>query len=508
MGERARGSLREVRRRAWFCLVVVVVLVRLALLAFGRVPPVDAFYLNGALQLAHGRAPYEDFTHVAFPCVEWCYALLFRCFDARLCAASALTGVVVLLTVALWFKALVPRVGARAAAIGCALYATCAPLVAFAPFQREVWTNLLLAAAFERALRRKATGDADSAVAGAWLAGALLAKLTAGVGAIALALEWLASRRPRLALVAGGVAALVLATFSAACFARWEGEFAAQVFAFYAFKGEAGSASERAIAILRSLDPCLALGVFGIGFAAVTRRLRAARPFVLLLCLWLAHYVFVSPSFWDHNAIDLALPAAALAAFAIRALTIRRRRTLAIAACVVAICVGARGAAGDRPAWFPHGFGGGVDRTTSSAISTKVREAGTPDQLVVTGTPLHALESGRTPLVSDFELEPVARGVLLELRRFGIRAAFARKGEGVLLGVPIEQRMPAPPGSLFAQRVFGNALHHVLPRMLDAIDRREVAAVHLPGGLPGLTERLTKRGYVLADVDLWLIGAP
>lgn len=508
MGERARGSLREVRRRAWLFLVAFVVLVRLALLAFGRVPPVDAFYLNGALQLAHGRAPYEDFTHVAFPCVEWCYALTFRCFDARLTAASALTGLVVLLTATLWFRALVPRVGARAAAIGCALYASCAPVVAFAPFQREVWTNLLLAAAFERALRRKASHDADSAVAGAWLAGALLAKLTAGVGAVALALEWFVSGNPRRALVAGGVAALVLATISAACFARWEGEFAAQVFAFYAFKGEAGAASERVDAILRSIDPCLALGVFGIGFAAAARRLRAARPFVLLLGLWLAHYVFVSPSFWDHNAIDFALPAAALAAFAIRALMIPRRRTLAIAACVVALGVGARGVVGDRPSWFPHGFGGGVDLPALDVITAKIHDAGAPDQLVVTGTPLHALEADRRPLVSDFELEPVARGVVLELRRFGIRAAFARKDEGALLGVPIEQRVATASGSLFAQRVFGNALHHVLPRILDAIDRREVAAVHLPGGLPGLADRLTARGYVLADVNLWVIGAP
>lgn len=508
MSERARGPLREDRRRAWFCLVAFVVLVRVASIAFGRVPPVDGFYLNGALQLAHGRAPYEDFTHVAFPCVEWCYALLFRVFEARLAAASALTGVVVLITALLWFRTLAPRVGTRAAAIACALYASSAPLLAFAPFQREVWTNLLLAAAFERALRRRGRDDTDSAAVGAWLAGALLAKLTAGVGAVALALEWLAQRRLRSTCVAAGVTALLLAAFSAACFARWEGEFAAQVFAFYAFKGEAGSVALRVESIARSLDPCLALGVFGVAFALAARRARAARPFALLLGLWLVHYAFVSPSFWDHNAIDLALPASALAAFAIRATLRRKGRGVALAACGLAVAVGVRGLATDRPAWFPHGFGGGVDLTALEPIAAKIRTAGSPAQLVVTATPLYALVADRRPLVSDFELEPVARGVLLELRRFGIRAAFARKAEGVLLGVPADQRIVAPPGSLFAQRVFGNALRHVLPRMLDAIDRREVAAVHLPAGLPGLAERLAARGYELADVNLWSIDEP
>ncbi|MBL8766729.1 MAG: hypothetical protein JNL94_05145, partial [Planctomycetes bacterium] len=281
-------------------------------------------------------------------------------------------------------------------------------------------------------------------------------------------------------------------------------EFASQVFAFYAFKGEAGSVSERATAMLRSLDPCLALGLFGVAFAIVGGRARAARPFAALLALWTLHYLFVSPSFWDHNAIDLALPASALAAFAIRAIAQRRRRVLALAACVVAVVVGARGVAVDRPAWFPHGFGGGVDVAALDTVAAKIKTAGRPDQWVVTATPLHALVADRRPLVSDFELEPVARGVLLELRRYGIRAAFARKDEGVLLGVPIAQRVPAPPGSLFAQRIFGNALHHVLPRMLDAIDRGEVAAVHLPAGLPGLAERLGAQGYTLADVNLWV----
>lgn len=505
MGDRGRGLVRNDVRRAGLCLVAIVVGVRLLLLACGRVPPVDGFYLSGALQLAHGRAPYEDFTHVAFPCVEWCYALLFRCFDGRLAAASALSGLVVLATTWLWFRTLAPRVGVRAAMVGCVLYATSAPVLAFAPFQRELWTNLLLAAAFHRALRKLGGDDLSAAATGGWLAGALLAKLTAGVGAVALALEWLLARRVRAVGIAAAIALLCVGAMTAACFARWEGEFASQVFAFYAFKGEADSVVGRALGIARSTDPCIALGVFGVALACFTGRARAARPFMLLLGCWIAHYLVVSPSFWDHNAIDLALPASALAAFVARAALTRRRRTMALAACALAVAIGARGLASDRPAWFPHGFGGGVDRDALFAIADKIRTAGSPDQLVVTGTPLHALVSDRRPLVSDFELEPVARGVTLEIRRFGIRDALARKNEGVLLGVPVAQRVPATAGSLFAQRVVGNAMHHVLPRILDAIDRGEIAAVQLPGGLPGLAQRLAAKGYVLADDNLWVL---
>ena len=76
---------------------------------------------------------------------------------------------------------------------------------------------------------------------------------------------------------------------------------------------------------------------------------------------------------------------------------------------------------------------------------------------------------------------------------------------GALLGVPVAQRVPATAGSLFAQRVVGNAMHHVLPRILDAIDRGEIAAVQLPGGLPGLAQRLAAKGYVLADDNLWVL---
>jgi hypothetical protein len=494
----APSTGRTGRRAAFalFVLCALVIGVRLVLCQVGRVTVIDGFYLQDAFLLGAGRTPYEDFVQVAFPLVEALYAPVLSMTGAAgapLVAASLVTGAAVLATSLLLFHALLPRIGRRGALLGGAAYALAAPVLGWHLFQREIWTNLALAAAVPVLLpARLATGvagasDARAAAGGATLALALFAKLTAAVGAAALALELLLRRNARGAAIAAGALGLLFGAVALLCTAAWDGEFLTQVFLFYFFKGEAGTLAERLVAIGRHLDPVLALGAAGLALA-LWRGRTGLRFAAVLLATWLAYYALVSPSFWDHNAIDLALPAAAGAGYFVdRLLRSPRPAALAVAACCVA--AGVRGVAPLRPQWFPHGLGGRQEVANLEQRARFLSATSAPDDLVLAETALLALLAGRESLVSDFELEPVARATLREVRLHGLAAAWRRRADGALLGAPPGDDPVAVGGSLFEQRVYRNTFYHLVPRILDAVRHRELAALLLRPESP-LTPRL------------------
>lgn len=477
-------------RRALAGLALFALAVRLLLLAYGRSQVHDGFYLQSAWFLGNGFAPYEDFVIVAFPFLELLYAPLVAGSAHPIGAASLLSGVAVAAT-AVALALLVARHRGRAA--GCiagALYATAAPVLAYHSFEREPWTNAFLALAALALLSRAPGSDRRAALGGLLLALALAAKLTAAVGAAALLLELALQRRAREALIAAGVAAALLAILTLLLAARYGGEFVSQVLLFYFFKGEAAPLAQKLDTLARCLDPAFALGCVGL-VAALARRTRGARPALLLAGAWLGHYLVVSPSLWDHNAIDLALPFAAAAGGLAAALRARPRLLAAVAS--AAVLLGIRGVGREAPEWFPHGLGTGTPTREEEQAALLGRHSRAGER-VAWSSSLAAVLADRPPYAGEFELEPVARGVLAELRRSGLCGAWARRRTGTVLGVPVDPPALNPSASFFEQRILMNALTYTVPRLEDAVALRRVAVVE---GTLGLLIRpaLARAGY-------------
>lgn len=466
----------------WLVIVVLGLLVRALLVAFGRTTVLDGFYLHGAWRLSIGDSPYHDFVHVAFPLVEWLYSLALRLDGDLLTTASIVSGIAVIVT-ALLITELLRRAGGNAAAIaGGVLYLTSAHLASYHAFEREIWTNLFLACAAFFVLATDVISDRRVALVGAAMAGALLSKLTAAIGVIALLIVLWRRSNARTALTAAGLCGAFGLSATLLAFACWGAEFTTQVFAFYFWKGEAGTATARLTDLLRAADPALALGFAGaIGVA----RLAISHAFRWMLGAWLFHYVVISPSFWDHNCIDFLLPCAALGGlFVGGAIATRSWPRLALALLLVVLGSHVFEPRASRWLGFPHGFGADVSRYL--ALEGAVIDAHSePEDFIVAPNPLTAALAGRRPFVSDFELEPVARGVLRELRFRGFSEAMARRADRIVLGMPEARPLEAQSasGNRFADRVIANTLAHVMPRVLDAAARRELALV-LAGALP------------------------
>jgi len=486
-------------------LVAFTLLVRIALAPFGRITVIDGFYLQNAFLLGIGQTPYEDFVHVAFPFVEALYAPLLAADlgDARLMVASLLTGAAVLGTALLLLRLLTPLTGRRCAFLAGALYVVAAPLLAWHLFQREVWTNFALAGAAVLLFSGpRRCDDARASLGGALLAAALLFKLTAGVGAAALVVELVLRRNVRAALVAGGSLAAFFLAVTLLFTARYDGEFLTQVFLFFFFKGEASTMLDRLRTLGAHVDPVLALGIVGL-VIALARGQRGLRFAAVLLGAWLGYYVLASPAFWDHNAIDLALPASVGAAYLLNS-ALRRPRPVLIAGILLCFAVGIRGVSPRKPPWFPHGLGGRQSVANLQRRASFLSSQSEPGQLVLTETPLLALMAGRASFVSDFELEPVARGALKEIRMRGLGHAWQRRSQGALLGGPPGPDAITIGGSLFEARVLRNTFHHAIPRIHDAIHHGELQALLFSARSPlegKLTDVLQKSGYSSAVHD-------
>jgi len=481
--------------------------VRIALALAGRITVIDAFYLQNAFLLGSGHVPYEDFVHVAFPFVEALYAPVLAATSERLVAASLATGIAVLVTALLLFRLIAPLSGRRCAFLAGALYVVAAPLLAWHLFQREVWTNVALAGAAVVLLAPPSrTGHADTtndelndgraAIGGLVLAVAVLFKLTAVIGVIAILVELVLRRNLRASLIAGGALCFVFVAITLLCAARYESEFLTQAFVFFFFRGGANTTLERILAIGEHVDPVLALGIMGLALAFL-RRDRRLRFAAILLAAWLAYYVLASATFWDHNAINFALPASIGAAFLIIAV-VRRPRPAIIAVVLLCIAAGFRGIAPKKPLWFPHGLGGGQSVDYLKRKASFLSSQSKPGEMVYTETTFLALLAGRESIVSDFELEPVARAILREIRLRGFAEAWERRGAGALLGGTTGPDPVHVPGNLFEARVFRNTLYHTVPRLRDAIRHGELGALLFTENSPmelQLIQTLEKSGY-------------
>lgn len=509
MQVRSRGSTEPQRNPQSLCradvtlLLAAGVLVRLLLLAFGRFYVDDSFYLRNAWMLGRGARPYEDFVHVAFPLVEWVYAPFLHLGVFPLHAASLVTGAAVIVTSLLVARLGAALAGRRAGVIAGLLYLVAAPVLAWHLFERELWTSLGLAAAGCVLLARAGGpgGDGRAAAGGLLLALTLAFKLTAGVAAGALLLEtWLRRRRDGLvatAFLCGGLAAATL-LFAA----RYDGEFLVQVFLFYFFRGAEGDLAARAVTLARQVDPTLALGLAGM-VVALARRDPRPRVAMLLAMAWLGWYALLSSTFWNHNALDLVLPAALAAGVLVDDL-VRRPRPALVLLALLAVLAGAHGVTRQLPGWFPHRFG---ERNVPVAprLAALLAEHTRAADLVLAPTPLVGVLAGRRSFVGDFELEPVARGLEQEVRRHGLLHAFARRRTGALLGAPAGTPQPDSAASLFTARAFANTLLHVVPRVVDAIRLRELAFV-LPPLIPGVEATLRAAGYAPVDVGAKAFG--
>lgn len=455
--------------RAVATLCALGLAVRLLLLAFGRLSVVDGFYLEAAWRLAHGARAYEQCILVAFPPLEALYAALFSICGRPLAAASLLTGAATIATAVLLLVALARGHSRRAGLFAGALYLTAAPILAYHSFEREVWTNVGIAAALCLTAIRPLDAR-RAAILGLVLALAIAFKLTAALPA-ALILGWLAWRgEGRRALAAGGVAALALLACALLLAASRGGEFVTQVFLFFFFKGEASPLAIR-IELLRAYaDPALALGLLGAPLLARDRRLA---PYLLLVAAWLAYYLALSPSFWTHNLIDVLLPACAVAG-ALLCRALERGAWAARFVAVAALAIGVRGAGALPPEWYPHGFGGPDTSAIRDQVALLERESGKDDGVAVP-TALLCVLADRQAFYSDYEIEPVVRGVLREVRMRGLEAALARRGTGAILGAPRGVAQPTISGELFQERIRHNAIVHVEPRLLDAIASGELS---------------------------------
>src|SRR5690606_17229668 len=111
-------------------------------------------------------------------------------------------------------------------------------------------------------------------------------------------------------------------------------------------------------------------------------------------------------------------------------------------------------------------------------------------------------EAGRISFVGDYEVEPVARALTVEVRRRGLFAAWARRDEGEVLGAPLAAPAPAPlppPNSLFRGRIVRAVFLHLVPRTLDAVRVGEIAAALTPLP-PPVEEALRAAGYATEPV--------
>ncbi|MBI4878471.1 MAG: glycosyltransferase family 39 protein [Planctomycetes bacterium] len=257
------GPARAPGARALLLLVAAGIGLRVLLVFLGRFCLDDGFYLQNAWRLGQGERPFEDFVHVAFPLVEWLYAPFLALAEDRLTAASLVTGGAVVATAVLLARLLGPACGAGAGLAAGLLYMVAAPIFAFHQFEREIWTNLGLAAAALALLRADAENDRRALTGGLLLGLTLACKLTAAVGAGALLLELLLQRRTRAALLAAGSALFLVAAATLLLTARYDGEFLSQAFLFYFFKerapGRAQVGAAPAGGLARSLPPALAL---------------------------------------------------------------------------------------------------------------------------------------------------------------------------------------------------------------------------------------------------------
>lgn len=404
-------------------LLALLVLPRLLRPLGGLVWIEDEGYLNAALMLRHGFAPYSEAPLLNFPLLDGLLAGLVAAAGASLRAVEALTQLVVLLAswqvVRLGARLAGPRAGAAAGL----LFAWSALLLRYHVFEREPFLLVPLLAATTLALDAR---DARRGVAvGGWLALALLVKLTALGAAVGL-LAWigLGARQPRAAGAAAVAMGAVMAAATAGCWMAWGDAFLGSVFVFRLVRAPQ-TLIEKLPQLKVATDLTVVVGLGGLVWVASMARARRSELLFWLLAGSFVWVIVLNPGLWAHNVIEL-LPWLAVAGGWLLAdlggleARSRRGRTAGLAALGVLALASVAAFGGSGPTSFALALGG-LPRDEVTAAAARIREAAAPDERVA--VPGHlAFEANRIEAVPYPEVTPTVVEVRDRIARDGLVA--------------------------------------------------------------------------------------
>lgn len=486
--------------------------------------PTDGGYVHAAYMLSRGFEPYVHFTQVAFPLAESVLAGAMRLFGSDLRVVEAVNDLVVLAVALAAWVAGTRLGGPRAGALAALAWSWSQWVVWHNVFAREIWAALGVAIALAATLggRPDSAGQDASSQASlaplrgrrlALVAGALLLafgmKITALVAALALCVHRLVAGRPREALhlalaVLGGAACMTLIGAW-----LWGDPFLWQVYLFGWFRLGETDLPARAAHLLGWTDAVQALGLVALLVWGLPRLRGPAGAPALVMVGYLTYMLLLSPTLWQHNLINLALPSALLLA----GLATDRRRRLgaAVTALLVLLACISLFSGGYMPGSYgPRGpYFGGVPREGVEHRAAFLERYSNSEEIVSTTQPLWSVQAGRIEFVRDYDTQAVAQGIEAGLRREGLIATLRARHDHLLIGGDGEPDAPelARLGPYYG-RLLANGRAYLRPLMLDALGRHEIALVMEPLP-PGLLDEddLLAAGYVrIVDHELGVVG--
>ncbi len=302
----ARGWACSARGRTWL-VALVLLLPRLIRIAYGELWIEDEAYLDIALRICQGQTPYLDFPLPHYCLLDVSLGALFHLLGPSLRVAEILNNAALWLTAFLLYKTL-QRAGREGLGLVAAMVFSVSSLTfRYHLWEREVFSQLVHMLALFLLVRADSRPRRVGWLSLLMLVSALI-KLTNLVFWLALGLYFIAMDRDwRAALrlwVPAGVGIGVI--FAATSILAWP-EFVQQVFLLHWLKGRTAGVFEKLGQGARWLDLLFALGL--PGFYCLWR---IERRWAILALLWsgctAAFYLFLSPTLWPHNLIDVLIP--------------------------------------------------------------------------------------------------------------------------------------------------------------------------------------------------------
>jgi hypothetical protein len=302
----------------------------------------DDDYLDLGWELSLGRAPYVDVPIPHHCLLELVLAALFRLAGPSLLLPELLNGA------ALWGTAiLLHRLLRRAGRPGTGLLAGLVFSLTPILFRYHLWEReVFLILCFSAVLLLLAAPQARTRTflaAGALLGLAVVLKLTALVFVGAVVAHLLLDRKLGAALLVLAVALGLAGVAFALVVGAYGQSFIHQVLLFHLLKGLGEELGMRLARFYLCASPLVVPGL--VGLVLLWRELPGLGRAVTLWCAaYLGFYLFLSPTFWPHNCLELlpplALGSAASLVFAVRvvgALPVRSRPLLQGAAAAVVL---------------------------------------------------------------------------------------------------------------------------------------------------------------------------
>lgn len=397
---------------------------RIARLLHPRIWAEDEQFAMAAELVRQGAKPYHDFVHVNPPVLEWGLAGWFQAFGTSLGSCEVLTALAVAGTSFGLFLLLCTE-GRVAALLAALFYGTSSLVFRYHVFEREVFTNALVLAAWWLARRNDWTASRRRLV-GIVVCFTLAAscKLTALLPALAF-FTWATVRgvsRARVILVASstlGAVALALLVLGW----RYGEAFWLQLFVFPLVKGtNVPDLAARADVLIAQLEPVFILAVPAFALLVCTRVSALVQLAGISLAFEVAFKWFLKPTLWAHNLIPALLPASLLAAVCLGQLVTRRGpfaarwRTTVVVLSVLLLSVpwwqralrktpGEREPARGDERVLLHGFGG-LPRSSWMALRDAARTRLTRGESILVTSDWIPLAVGARPLLTFWETEP------------------------------------------------------------------------------------------------------